>query len=94
MKSVRDSRARPRNWGEPFDVEAPDPNDPTGPPILVPGLPLRQARVADMEQQLLQGGPRNLTTFAELRVELNQPDATDGEIEQAALDAGLIVENV
>ncbi len=88
---VRDNRPLPRNWGEPFDVEAPDPQDPSGPPILVPGLPIRQQRVADMELALRQG-PRDPTTFEELRVELNQPDATDGEIYQAATDAGLIVE--
>jgi len=88
---VRDSRPRPRNWGQPFEVLVPDPNDPTGPPILVPGIPISQQRVADMEAALRQG-PRDPTTFEELRVELNQPDATDGEIMQAALDASLIVE--
>ncbi len=88
---VRDSRPLPIDWGEPFEVEAPDPSDPTGPPIMVPGLPIRQARVASMELALRQG-PRDPTTFAQLRIELAQPDATDGEIHQAALDAGLIVE--
>ncbi len=88
---VRDNRPLGRNWGAPFEVEAPDPNDPTGPPIMVPGLPIRQARIAGMELALRQG-PRDPTTFAELRVELQEPDATDGEIHQAALDAGLLVE--
>ncbi len=89
---VRDDRPLPRNWGEDFDVEAPDPNDPTGDPIMVPGMPARQQRVSDMTSALRQG-PRDPTTFEELRVELNQPDATDGEISQAAQDAGLIVED-
>ncbi len=88
---VRDARPLPRNWGAPFEVPAPDPSDPTGPPIMVPGLPIRQARVERMEQALRQG-QRDPTTFEELRVELSEPDATDGEIHQAALDAGLIVE--
>ncbi len=53
--------------------------------------PGSRQRVSDMEAALRQG-PRSPTTFEALRVELNQPDATDGEIHQAALDAGLIVE--
>ncbi len=88
---VRDNRPQPRNWGEPFEVEGPDPSDPSGPPIMVPGLPLRIARVERMEQAL-RGGPREPTTFEDLRVELGEPLATDGEIHQAALDAGLVVE--
>lgn len=40
----------------------------------------------------LRGGPRDPTTFDELRVELSEPNATDGEIHQAAKDEGLIVE--
>ncbi len=51
-----------------------------------------QDRVERMETKLRQG-PRDPTTFEELRVELGEPQATDGEIQQAALDAGLIVED-
>ncbi len=51
-----------------------------------------KARVARLEQMLRQG-PRDPTTFEDLRAELNEPAATDGEIYQAAVDAGLIVED-
>lgn len=51
-------------------------------------------RVARLEIALGAAPPsRPGKTFAELRVSLGEPDATDGEIHQAALDAGLVVED-
>ena len=50
-------------------------------------------RVERMDQALRQGAPtREPITFESLRVELQEPDATDGELHQACLDAGLVVE--
>ncbi len=53
-----------------------------------------QDRVAHLEAGLRQGPPhtRPGQTFDEIRVDLGEPNATDSEIEQAALDAGLTVE--
>lgn len=50
-------------------------------------------RVARLEQSLRAGPPMPPPgeSFEEIRVRLGEPDATDGEIHQAALDAGLTV---
>ena len=50
-------------------------------------------RVDRLTTGLSTGGPRDPTTFDELRAEFDEPEATDGEIHQAALDAGLVVED-